>query len=78
MLFYLLLLDLQNPVTTGINELVQDSTSGVTTVAEANLKTPIFGMEAVTSAGIDFTKFDQFQKRRFQMMEQVRPLPITT
>ena len=68
-----------NPVTTIVNELMQDSTSGVTTVAEANLKVAqVFGMEAVTSAGIDFTKFDQFQKRRLQTMEQVRPLPIIT
>ena len=39
-----------NPVTTIVNELMQDSTSGVTTVAEANLKVAqVFGMEAVIS-----------------------------
>ena len=55
-----------NPVTTIVNELMQDSTSGVTTVAEANLKVAqVFGMEAVTSAGIDFTKFDPISKKTF-------------
>lgn len=55
-----------NPVTTIINELMQDSTSGVTTVAEANLKVAkVFGMEAVTDAGIDFTKFDPISKNTF-------------
>ena len=39
-----------NPVTTIVNELMQE-TSGVTTVAEANLKVAqVFGMEVVTSA----------------------------
>lgn len=55
-----------NPVTTIVNELLQDNTSGVTTVAEANLKVAkVFGMEAVTSAGIDFTKFDPIARKTY-------------
>jgi hypothetical protein len=57
-----------NPITTIVNELLQDSASGASSVEAANLMVAnAFGLTAVKQDGalVDFTKFDPISKKIF-------------